>query len=294
MKRLLSYILIALPLIGVVDGIIEWNRIRRVPSLKEWKEAANFVRSNYKKGDFVHFEPYWADQGKWYFKGMDMDISEGWDTSLLRTKNRIWVVASMSKLPFKPPKPFVVLKKHNFKRIQIFLLHPDINKKVVFDLMDLKGAHLSRLYHNHPQKCNLFQDNKWYCGSIHPWRYVGDIVRDTAEGPKRLVWAHPLNHGIKSQLEYTDVPSGDTLEFQYGWSLRAIESDKGSPVYIRIKWDGHLFFATTLDKKNHTWNRTVLPLPKNNLKKHKLTIIWWTINNKDRQFCFKGWIWKNK
>ena len=292
MRRLVTYLLLLIPLVGLIDGILEINRVRRVPSLKDWEQAARIVRKGYQKGDIVCFVPYWADQGRHYFAGMHIDAAEELDPTELLGYSRVWFVASMSGLPFHLPKGFAPLIEHHMKKIWVVLARPQGIKSVYSLFDDINHSTLVRMYKN-PKQCRNFLKGRWYCDAVHDWQFVGQAIRDTIEGPKEVIWAHPLDHGLHQILTYHDVPLGDFLEFHYGWSLRAIESTNGANLHIKVLWDDHLLLDGVLDKKNHKWNRVQLPLPKDQKPRtHTIRIEWWTPNFKDRQLLFKGWVFR--
>lgn len=291
-QRISMAVFLLVPLVGLVDAGLEVRRIARVPDMQEWKAAADTVRQAYKKGDIIHFHPYWADQGWRFFRGMDIDVVQDMNLNELSTYKRVWVIASMTGLPFHVPSGFHPLMEKRHGRVQIYLLRPERGQKTVFDLIkDLKDAKVSRIYSNHVQKCRNFQDNHWYCGAVHPWQYVGERVRDVAGTPRRVIWAHPLNHGNKIAIQYPDVPAGSQLEVDYGWSQRAIESNLGMPVQFQVWTDGKLAVSITLKKDNHKWNRVLIRLDPA-AKSHNLRFLIWTPNYQNRQFCFKGWVFK--
>lgn len=281
-----------LPLVGIVDAGLDIHRVVRVPDMTEWKSAADTVRKAYKKGDIIHFQPYWADEGWRFFRGMDIDVVQDMNLNELSTYKRVWVIAAMSGLPFHVPSGFQPLMNKKHGRVHVILLKPERGQRMVFDLMQgLKYAKVSRIYKNRVQKCKNFRDNRWYCGAVHPWQYVGELVRDVAGSPRRVIWAHPLNHGNKIEIKYPNLPAGRQLEVDYGWSQRAIESDKGQPVQFQIYADGKIANSIFLKKTNHKWNRILIALdPK--AKVHNMKFIIRTRNHKDRQFCFKGWLFK--
>ncbi len=292
MKRIILVVLVLVPLVGLIDAGLEIHRVMRVPSLNEWKAAADTVRQGYKKGDIVHFRPYWADEGERYFTGMDIDVLQELDWNELSTYHRVWIVATMSGLPFHVPPGFKPLMVKKQRRIEVYLLQPERAGHVVFDLIKgLHSARVTRIYPHRTQQCTLFKDHHWYCGSVHPWQFVGELVRDVVDGPRRVIWAHPLNHGNKIEVLYPNVPAGRQLEVDYGWSQRAVESDHGQAVHFQVYTDRKLAISTVLRKKNHKWNRLLIKL-NTKVKQHRLRFVIWTRNYQDRQFCFKGWVFR--
>jgi len=291
LQRLGIYLLLLVPLAGVVDGFLELHRVARVPSMADWRAAAAVVRAGYKSGDIVHFRPYWADQGQFLFRGMDLDVVQMLDTNELSTYKRVWIVATMSGLPFEIPKGFQKVMEKKLHRIQVFLLKPDRGRRVVFDLLQgLASAKVTRLHPGRREVCRNFKNNRWYCGAVHPWQFVGERVRDLADGsPRRVIWAHPLDKGHKLEIQYPNVPVGDQLEIDYGWSLRAIESGQGRPVHFQVYVDNVLKKSLTLRKDNEKWNRLLIDLGRER-KKHTLKLVIWTPDYHNRQFCIKGWI----
>ena len=264
-----------------------------VPGQEAFEEASSYVKAQRKAGDCLAFNPSWASEGAPFFDGMKVFMQEHTDWYEAKKCRRVFVVASFGAGTKGVPEGFEVEEERDFGGVQVFLLSPPKGEKLVYDFREnIKDAKVVRIYGDRREECKIFKNDRWHCGSEHPWQFVGRHFRDIAGAVREVIWAHPLDKGNPIEITYDSVPGGKKLVIHYGWTLRAIEAKLGEPVDFTVRVDGQVVFARRLLVEEKDWFEQVIPLKKGDKDTISVVFTISTRNYQNRQFCFTADVWE--
>ena len=295
MKRQSLGIIIAGAVICFCIGYFAYDiyLVLSVPGEEEFVQASSYVKAERKEGDCLVFNPAWATEGAPFFDGMRVFMQEHTDWYEAKKCSRVFLVASFGVGTKGVPEGFEALEEKTFGGVQVFLLSVPKHEKLVYDFREnIRDAKVVRVYGDRREECRLFRNDRWFCGSEHPWQFVGRHFRDIAGAVREVIWAHPLDKGNPIEITYDAVPAGKKLVVHYGWTLRAVEAKLGEPVDFVVRVDGEVVFTRRLLIEEKEWFEQVIPLEKRNKDTMSVVFTVSTRNYQNRQFCFTADVWE--
>lgn len=280
------------PLVALFYLCLDVYWIARVPDKAEWADASIKVRKDYQDGDIVVFVPPWALEGLPFFDGLKVWTSETVDWYEISKFSRSWVIFSFGKTPSSIPPDFQEIR---FEKgtISIGLYKPSLPYQLVYDfLKNIQDAKVLRHYKDKIEECALFIKERWYCGKVHPWQFVGKETKDFGDAVRDVIWAHPLDKELFLEIVYPSVPMGKKMVFRYGLALKSFEDENpGGPVKIELKISEDTVFERTIGKEERGWFSENISLERRD-GYAPVTLQVSTTNNSFRQFCFTADIWR--
>lgn len=93
---------------------------------------------------------------------------------------------------------------------------------------------------------------RWDCGRVDRWIYVGQAYRELDDEPRRCVWAHPLDGGRTLRLQ-TRVPAARTLRIRDSFDLRGSRLATGADVRLRAYVDEQLVVDHHVPGNDQRW-----------------------------------------
>ncbi|NOZ02214.1 MAG: hypothetical protein GXP54_10035 [Deltaproteobacteria bacterium] len=263
----------------------------RVPGEGAWETAAETVRRGYKEGDCVVFDPPWAQEGAPLFDGLDVITTETVDWYEVGKRARVWIVSSPGG-DGAIPAGFKRIERKDEGGMGVSLYRAPVRGKLLFSFLDGLGkARVSRVYKDRTERCTNFRNDRWYCGGVHAWRFVGRYVRDIAGAEREMIWAHPMENGVRTLVNFPAVPRGGTLVIHFGLTQRAIETGAGAPVTFVVDVDRKQVFRRVLGVREEGWFEQSVKVPGRG-SAVDVTFSVSTPDNKDRQFCFTADMWE--
>lgn len=280
-------------LFSLVYGIWSLYLSYRVPDMADWVKAAEAVRSAYEEGDVVIFEPPWAQEGAPLFQGMRVVTSETVDFYEVGKAKRVFVVTSLGGASSPCPKDYTLLQTWEAGKIRVDLYEVPKGRRVVYDfLKQIKEAKVTRVYGDRREECRLFKNERWFCGSEHPWQFVGRVLRDIGGAVREAIWAHPLNGDNPIEVLYPSVPVGKELVVHFGWTQRAFEAGLGKPVRFKVKVAEKVVLDYLLEVEDPQWHEVRIDLADVEGPRVPVTFIISTPDYQNRQLCFTADMWE--
>ncbi len=266
--------------------------VARVPDLADWAAAAEVVRSEYREGDCVVFDPAWAQEGAPFLAGMDVITSETVDWYEVGKRRRVWVLTSMGRDIPRVPPGYIEDGSWQPGRVGVMRFLVPNQGRVTYDfLARIADARVTRVHPDRREECRTFRNGRWYCGQEHPWQFVGRQDRDIAGAVRQVVWAHPLNGDRPIEIRYPSVELGRTLVLRYGWTQRAVEAGLGAPVRFRVMVGSQVVFERVLGLEEADWFEQRVDLSHLRGRREDVVFLVSTPDYQNRQFCFTADMW---
>jgi len=224
----------------------------RVPSCDDWRQAAAYLRANYREHDAITVAPAWADPILRWVIGDRIALSDA-GSSDLNAYKRLWALTIRGALPTEAPvgEPD---SKQRFGRVE--LLRWDLLRStVLYDLTrEIKRAEVSIVQRGAEKRCPLLRSRpppggglgqgvlapqeRFVCDSARPWLWVAPIVIEDLElKPRYCIWQHPAGEE-PIRVTFHNVPLGETIRFYAGLYYEDERYRKGGPVHAVILVNG--------------------------------------------------------
>jgi len=266
--------------------------VARPPSTGDWARAAEVVRDGVKQGDCVVFDPPWAQEGSPWFEGLDVITSEAVDWYEVGKRERVWVLSWAGRSEPVMPDGYSLVEGREAGSVSVGLYDIPGRGRLLFGFLERIGdASVTRVHKDRRQQCRIFEEDRWHCGAVHPWQYVGRRSRDIAGSVREVIWAHPLNGGKPIEVNYPDVPMGSSLVVRFGLTQRAIETGKGAPVTFRVKVGGDLVIERVIGTTEDGWFEEVVDVSSRRPGRDDVQFAFFTKDHRDRQLCFTADMW---
>jgi len=286
-----TVVLLALPMASLACFILALVYSTRVPDAEDWKQAVDVVLEGYADGDCVVFDPPWAQEGAPLLAGRDVITTETVDWYQVGKRSRVWVLSSLGRRAPGLPEGFREIRTVTGDRVDVRLFEAPAAGKLRYDFLERIGdARVRRVYKNRMVRCENFKDERWFCGGVHRWQYVGRRIRDIAGAVREVIWAHPLDRGNKLEIEYPKVTPGATLVIRYGLTQRAIETGEGAPLTFQVHVAGAPVLDRVLGTTEDGWFEQRVDLS-GHQEPLAVRFTVFTPNYKDRQLCFTADVW---
>ncbi len=283
---------LSLPLAALAYFGWDLYLVSRVPDAADWQQAAAVVRQGYKPGDIVTFAPAWAQEGAPLFSGLDTVTAETVDPYVLRKHPRVWVVASLAGRGEALPQGFTRVAHHEFARMDVSL-YASPPGELRYDFLErLSEGRVTRIYPHRREECQNYRNQRWYCGGVHDWQYVGRAVRDIASAVREVIWMHPLDRGQRLELRYAGVPLAGRLVIHYGYTQRAVEDGGGKPVTFSVRLGDRVVFERSLETDRAGWFEQEIDVSRFGGADTDVTFSVVTPDFKLREFCFTADLWQ--
>lgn len=266
-------------------------QVSRVPDHSDWQKAAEMINSEWADEDLVAFSPQWAQGACPWLQGLEVDTGETPDWYNASLYKRVWLIESMNGKNRRPPEEWNLLKRKDFGKVAVSLWNPPKGQEAVYSFRDrIKDARVTGIRGKGSKKfCTNFKNNRWYCGRIHPWKYVGLESRDIAGRVRDIIWAHAINKSIVD-VTWPNVERGSRLTVHYGLTQRAAEAHEGADTIFRILLNGKVLFEDILETDEHGWFRKDFNFDGTGHAKIGFQVE--TPDAQSRQVCFTAEVWK--
>lgn len=280
--------------VAIVYFIMDLYQVLRVPSQEDYAKASLVVRERWEDGDVLIFSPAWAHEGAPFFDGLEVRLGEITDWYELTKRTRVWVVGSLGHREPSPPPAWQKLDRIPLGKVTVTLWRPLGRGKLVYDFRERIGsAEVRRVHRDRTEICLTYSAGRWYCGAIHQWQFVGRHSVDVGGLVRDVIWAHPMDKGIVTEISYTDVPRDGTLVIHWGMTQRALDSENpGLPVVFNVTVDGKHVLSDVLGLEDGDWNEFETSIP---IGEGPAAVVFSvsTLDNRDRQFVFTADVWKD-
>jgi hypothetical protein len=292
-RRLATAAGLALPVVALAYLAIDLWQVWRVPSQADYAAASEIVREGWAEGDVLAFSPSWAHEGAPAFDGLDVALGETTDWYELGKRPRVWTIGSLGRRDPVPPEGWVRLQRADAGMVTVSLFRPGGRGVLAYDFRErLRDARVTRRHPGKPETCGSFQEDRWNCGAPHGSLYVGRRRVDAGALVRDVIWAHPLDKGIATEIAYPAAPRGGTLVVHWGLTQRAIDSEKpGLPVVFRATVDGEEVLLAVVGADDAGWyEREVEIAPGEGAAEVAFTVS--SADNRERQFVFTADLWR--
>jgi len=263
-------LLLALPPLSL--ALQAWHAAR-VATPEDLACAARVIREGFAEGDVVRFEPTWAYEAWPLLQELPIDRSPRLEARPLQSRRRLWVLATLGHDDPGPwPEGFDLAQTHVCGRATVLLVRLPYRGEPLYDfLARLEDARVERVYDGpgavprRPpdttrgpdgvarQRCGRWKKGRWTCRSGRSWEWVGPVTKDVDDGPRRGLWAHPLDGGHALEITYPEVPLGAELEVEGGLTLHAIHAAKGAPVHFEVTIGGERVLHEEIGVTDKGW-----------------------------------------
>jgi hypothetical protein len=224
----------------------------RVPSDNEWRQAAAYVRANYREHDAITVAPVWADPILRWMLGDRIALSDAGRSDLDAYK-RLWALAIRAARPAEAP-----LREPDFKQRfgRVELLRWDLPlSDVLYDLTEeIKNAEVTIVRGGVENRCPLLRSGpstggglgqgalapqeRFVCDSARPWLWVAPVViEDLDLKPRYCIWQHPAGQE-PIRVTFRNAPLGKRIRFYAGLYYEHERYRKGGPVHAVIRVNG--------------------------------------------------------
>ncbi|RME30350.1 MAG: hypothetical protein D6806_00345 [Deltaproteobacteria bacterium] len=209
------------------------------PGPSDYERAAEIVRSGFRASDAIVARPWWAARARQLLGDLEFLQLRSPETEDWSEYRRLWVVELDGQRPLGGPFEDGRYRQELEARagrltVRRYLLGDPV--KVVYDFRRrLDRARVSMIRQGKPVPCSKWIENRWQC-SRRDWNYVGRIVVELGEDPRRVIWAHPPE--VPLVIEYSGVPGGRELLVHTGLTPPAARTPGGAPVRFEVEVDG--------------------------------------------------------
>jgi hypothetical protein len=247
----------------------------RVPSIKEWQEAAAFVRENKKEGDAITVAPAWADPILRWVLGDRISLADA-GRSDLAGYNRLWALAIRGARPAEAPGREADFSKQ-FGKVKVLRWDLPPSDLVVDLVKEVKNAQVSIVHHGSEQSCPymtfgpspggglgqgvVVPRQRFVCDSDRSGLWVAPVVlEDLSLAPRYCVWQQPEGRE-PVRVTYRDVPLGERIQFYGGLYYEHERNLEGGPVDAVIRVNGRKI-AEMVHHDGDGWKALTASIPK--------------------------------
>lgn len=261
---------------------------RGAPAAGDWRALERHLRAHWQAADAVVVRPWWAARARQYVGDLDFVQVRRPELEDWSTRARLWVISLPHHQwlggPFAAGR-YRLLERREFGPLELRLYSLGRPVEVVYDLRArLEQARVSMGPPGGEKPCTRWLENRWQC-TPRDWNYVGRMVVELGEDPRRIIWAHPAE--VPLRIEYPAVPGGRELLLHTGFTPPAARTPGGAPVTVTVHVDGRELGRIVQPNRSgyfpHRFDISTLgPGP------HRLTLTVTTPNPGMRHFCFDG------
>lgn len=247
----------------------------RVPAMHDWRDAAAFVRTQWRPGDLVSVAPAWADPLLRHVLGdrIDLAMAGRSDTAAYA---RLWaLVIRDARVPDAPARAPDLTRRFGRVRVMRWQLDPP---SVTFDFVEhVRQAEVSWQRRDGERICpwNRFARprggglgfgvldpvERFACESRRGGPWVAPVVMEDLDlVPRHCVRQAPTGPDTPVRVRYRDVPLGERIVFHGGLYYEDERMRQGGPVVARIRLDGEVV-GTLTHVDGDGWKRLALQTP---------------------------------
>ena len=263
-----------------------------VPATSDWEDASEHVRKNFKEGDIIRVEPYWADQARIYLSELPIDLLSYPEEEALYQYNRLWIIVGFGKdeeVLEKLPQGYKLEEEFPFGKTTLFLVTIPDSDYVKFDILEhVKEAKVKRIFANRDQKCTTWSNKQWHCKPRSPWLWVGTTVMEPGDESHKCLYAAAIEENGLLEIRFPKVTLSELLEGHAGLDIGAIRSERGSDLQFKILIGDQLVHEKLY--KKHEKGFLSYTVDTSNLAGQQKDIVY-TVQAADlldRFFCFTG------
>ena len=227
----------------ILAGIVSAAMYRWVfvdpTSQSDWEDAAAWIAERADSNDAVRLEPHWHGPGLVALEpvGPLIDRTRAPLAEDLYDREEIFVAAqhdrvqnALDALPFAAE----VVEQASFSTVtatRVAVPELGINWELY---QNLEHARVSRVKGDSVTQCDKWdkRQRRWDCVPRNKWLYVGAVMREMGDEPRRCVWAHPLRPGGTLRIEFEPAPA-QTVRIRAGFDLYASRHDANGEVLLQ-------------------------------------------------------------
>jgi hypothetical protein len=213
----------------------------------DYRRAEKIVRKGWAPGDALAVRPWWAARIREYLGDLDFVQVRDLESEDLSRYSRLWVVLL--------PGEQIELAKYSLEEsfeagdLEIVRYRLPDRAQVKYDFREQLDRAQVRMHQGPSVKpCDRWITNRWIC-TRRDWNYVGRMVVELGDDPRKVIWAHPSDEG-PIEITYQNVPSGNTLLVHTGFTPPAARTPEGAPVTLRVSIDGREVGKVVQDNRN--------------------------------------------
>jgi len=259
-------ILALLPLVAVGEIVAGELQHKRVPSEKEWSDAAAVASAMRKDGDVIVVAPRWAEQNGRMALGFGSPPAPGpfdrfFDVRVAgRSDLDIYTRAIELSIRGKDDpatKGWRLVEEKKVGHVAVRVLENPAPQPLVRDLVEELDSttKVTRVFPGHVDQCTweangsqhmpgLFTGpvpapSRWSCPPNDPaWSWVAPtVITDLDYVPRRCIFMHPHADGVLN-VEYPQKPIGKRVVGYAGIHVWNEREKKGAPVFVRVSVGG--------------------------------------------------------
>jgi hypothetical protein len=259
-------VLTLLPLAAVGEIVAGEVQHRRIPTARDWSDAAAAASAMRRDGDVIVVAPRWAEQSGRMALGFGVPPAPGpldqlFDARVagrsdLAVYKRALVLSLRSK-DDPMTKGWRLVEEKKLGHVSLRVLQNPAPELLVRDLVEEvdQTTKITRVFPKSVDQCTwetgttphmpgLFAGPvappaRWMCPPNDPaWSWVGPtVITDLDYAPRRCLWVHPHADGVLN-VEYPSRPIGKRVVGHAGIHVWNEREKKGAPVFVRISIAG--------------------------------------------------------
>ncbi|MCC7537707.1 MAG: hypothetical protein IT379_15905 [Deltaproteobacteria bacterium] len=288
--------LLAWPIVEVALHL--WFRAN-VVTRDHWREAAAFVRAEWRDGDLVTAAPRWADPNMREVMGDRLSPSAAGrsDTAAF---SRLWVMSIRGhESPEAPARAADLTREIGPVTVSRWVLPRPV---VRTDLVErLATARVELLHDGQSRPCPwrergiaagggvddgpITPAERFVCDPVRSWLWVGvTTIEDMALLPRRCVWHHPEGRN-PIRATFDDLELSNAVVLYGGIHYDQARDLTGGPVHVRVLVDGSPAGRATF-RDADGWKRLVVDTRASRGQRHDLSIEVTAPDPRLRVFCW--------
>jgi hypothetical protein len=238
-------------LVGLAIAEVIALRVReaRVPTERDWQQAAELVRKNHDSSDAIVVAPTWADPLLRLHLG-DRITAKVAGRADLAAFERLWVLsirgARAEEAPyraadFRSTFGGVTVERFDFGPTPVVMDFVDALPSASVEIANGKAqtncpwnAQVAGAARGGLGFGPVFPRQRFVCDEKRPWLWVGStIIEDLSLAPRRCIWQHPQGREPVS-VTFHDVHLGKRLVLYGGLDYHHERDEVGAPVTMRV------------------------------------------------------------
>jgi hypothetical protein len=246
-----------------------------VPEPQDWREAAAFVRGQWRPGDLVTAAPAWTDPLLRHVLGDRIDLAMA-GRSDTAAYVRLWALvirgAHVGEAPDCAPE---LARRFGRVTVKRWALDPPT---VLYDFVErVRDAEVSWLRPEAARACPwrrfgppargglgfgvLAPIERFACDPRGGSPWVAPVVMEDLDlAPRRCVWQQPAGAGAPIGVRFADVPLGARIVLRGGLYYEAERMREGGPIVLRVRLDDRPIGAMT-HRDGDGWKALVVETP---------------------------------
>lgn len=263
----------------------------------DWRAPAEWVVEHASDADLVRIHPAWnadplvhlgelGDQISRQTHPVYEDLHDAERVLVLSETGRI--DEALARLPF----PARQVERQGFGPVTVLAVSvPEDYQPIAWEALEhVADAEIARVDGEKVEQCRNWskREQRWYCGRRDRWIYVGETIQEVGEDPRACIWAHPPPGNQWVRVTFPDVELQQTLRVRGGLSLRAVRSDRGTPVEMRVTV-GEKTVHRTIPAMESSWQAVEVPTGQMAGQRADVTVEVRSPEVFDRFFCFNAW-----